>query len=170
MQNPEDTVRTTIRRFIKDNSQHGIRTLITLFEERQNAGAMELIAQNTPQRQINERLERSNRIFDEQLLEHYPYRPHVQYVVSLEAEKLIDRLLNLPPTIEQTRDFKHTNIHRSLGNAYYTHNLDILANEIYLRMDDIPNLDKTYLANLDQSLRTIKETILKKIPGSWFRQ
>jgi hypothetical protein len=71
----ENDVRSAIRQIITRNSQLNIRRLVLLFKDTNDQKVIELYEQGIPQDQIEERLERSYRIFDEEIAKRYEIVP-----------------------------------------------------------------------------------------------
>lgn len=69
----DDDVRNTIRHFIQENANSGIRITVLKNKEKLDKTISELVQYGTTPDEINQRVERSNRIFDEEIFVMYTY-------------------------------------------------------------------------------------------------
>jgi len=71
----DDEVRATVRRFIADNANLGIRVLVLTFKGIIDSIVSQLMQQGATQEEINQRVDRSNKFFDEETSQRYLYQP-----------------------------------------------------------------------------------------------
>lgn len=76
----DDEVRATVRRFIADNANLGIRVLVLTFKGIIDSIISQLIQQGATQEEINQRVDRSNKFFDEETSQRYLYQPFNSFI------------------------------------------------------------------------------------------